>query len=107
MKNVESRLKNLQTYDLQTAFLSSFIKKVQPKRRKTDAAKEKHYSTVITLLGKRVYKRYFLSTFDISLRRFQVQKRGMKELPNGRNGGDLKPHPTTFDDRECGKKDTI
>lgn len=85
----------IQTYDLQTAFLSSCIKKVQPKRRKTDAAKEKHYSTAISLLGKRVCKIFFLRTFDISVRRFQVvcskttdlgivesDKRGTKEPPN-------------------------
>lgn len=64
-------------------------------RRKATAFSNKNYSTIITLVGKRVCKEFFLRTFDISVRRFQVvcrkttelgmtepDKRGKKEPPN-------------------------
>ncbi|CAH1114904.1 unnamed protein product [Psylliodes chrysocephalus] len=85
----------LPSYDLQTAFLSSCIKKIPPKRHTVAAVANKSYSTVITLVGNRVCKQFFLRTFNISVRRFQTvckkttdlnmtepDKRGKKEPPN-------------------------
>nr|CAH7727756.1 unnamed protein product [Callosobruchus chinensis] len=85
----------LSSYDLQTAYLSSCIKKNPPTRRITTAVGHKSYRSVITLMGKRVCKQFFLRTFDISVRRFQIvcnkttdlsmtepDKRGKKEPPN-------------------------
>ncbi|KAK5648067.1 hypothetical protein RI129_002959 [Pyrocoelia pectoralis] len=59
----------LSSYDHQTAFLSSCVKKMEIKRKK-GIIHNKNYSTCITLLNTRVCKEFFLKTFDISNKRF-------------------------------------
>lgn len=60
----------LPSYDLQSSFLSSCIKKDVVARRSQQTENHKTFSTKITLLNKRVCKPFFLKTFDISNRRF-------------------------------------
>lgn len=68
----------LPTYDLQTAYLSTCIFKVAPKRRKSN--KPRNFSTKIMLLNKRVCKEFFLRTFDISNRRFTMVYKKTNDL---------------------------
>lgn len=58
----------LPTYDHQTAYLSSCIKKIEVGRKSQNP--KRRFSTQITLLNKRVCKECFLKTFDITNRRF-------------------------------------
>lgn len=63
---------DLPTYDHQTAFLSSCIKKADVSRKKNNSTIQRKFSTQITLLNKRVCKQFFLKTFDISNKRFTI-----------------------------------
>lgn len=58
------------SYDLQTAYLSSCIKKVEVSRRKQGALNGRNFATEIVLMNKRVCKAFFLKTFAITNRRF-------------------------------------
>ncbi|KAK5648400.1 hypothetical protein RI129_003292 [Pyrocoelia pectoralis] len=68
----------LPSYDLQTSFLSSCIKKEDVARTKLGAKNNRKFSTKIMLSNKRVCKAFFLKTFDITNRRFTTvcQKTG-------------------------------
>nr|CAH7755406.1 unnamed protein product [Callosobruchus chinensis] len=61
---------DLPSYDHQTAFLSSCMKKSGPNQKKEGINIERKFSTNMFLLGKRVCKEFFLKTFNISNKRF-------------------------------------
>ncbi|CAG9763453.1 unnamed protein product [Ceutorhynchus assimilis] len=63
---------SLQSYDLQTQYLASCITKSAPKRPNRNAVSQKQFTTIITLMGTRVCKKFFLKTFDITNRRFGI-----------------------------------
>lgn len=66
-----TKLQELPSYDMKTNFLASCIQKKAPQRTKVDC-RNKGYSTIITLLGRRVCRDFFLKTFDITDSRFKV-----------------------------------
>lgn len=63
-----NHLYKLPTYNHQTAYLSSCIKKTEVGRKSQNPKKK--FNTQIILLNKRVCKEFFLNTFDITNRRF-------------------------------------
>lgn len=61
---------NLASWNLQTAFITSCVEKIPPKRPQAKAQKHKNSSSILTLQGTRVCKEFFLRTLGISNKRY-------------------------------------
>ncbi|KAJ8931954.1 hypothetical protein NQ314_015085 [Rhamnusium bicolor] len=60
----------LESYDLQSNFIASCLKKYPPTRKKIGATSSKQYVTNISLMNLRVCKQFFLNTLGITNRKF-------------------------------------
>lgn len=70
--SIFTKFYELQTYDLQTNYIGSCIKKVPAKRVKAEARYHKEFVTHIVLMGVRVCKTFFLKLLGITNRRFNT-----------------------------------
>lgn len=81
--NVFNEFWELQSWELQTAYLNGVIKLHPVTRKKTNAVYSKNMSCVYTLSGHRVCKDFFLKTLDISNKRVQVLVTKMNTSTSG------------------------
>jgi hypothetical protein len=69
-KEIFSDFWNLGSWDLQTSFLNKYIITYLPRWQSKTAIKSRKNSCTVLLKGNRVFKKFFLMTLDISVKRF-------------------------------------